>query len=319
MTEAIADLRHRELADSDWDAVASLINQYQTDGITADILRQRNSHWNDRDPRLRLVVEDGAGNLIAYCRSLRRESDPAELFRSSIFVEKQATGKGIGRKLLQVVSSFAKDNGGIALLASVEESCDRGMRFAELAGFQRVQRLFESKLDLTKLDTEIYSAARQRLVDEGITFTTLQQLGDTTENWRNLYELDRETDRDAPGAENWSVGTFEEYYQDLSEDHGFTPECAQLALLNDRLIGVNVVTASTTPGEWHTDYTGVRRELRGKGIALALKVLGAQYAKNNGARILVTNNEERNAPMLAVNKKLGFVEQPGFFVMKKAL
>jgi RimJ/RimL family protein N-acetyltransferase len=59
--------------------------------------------------------------------------------------------------------------------------------------------------------------------------------------------------------------------------------------------------------------TGVDRAYRGRMIALALKLLTIQYAKERGAEAIVTNNDSQNAPMLAVNRKLGYVPRPGIF------
>jgi GNAT superfamily N-acetyltransferase len=49
-----------------------------------------------------------------------------------------------------------------------------------------------------------------------------------------------------------------------------------------------------------------RPPFRGRGIATALKSRSLARAAELGATIVLTDNEELNAPMLAVNAKLGY-------------
>jgi GNAT superfamily N-acetyltransferase len=57
--------------------------------------------------------------------------------------------------------------------------------------------------------------------------------------------------------------------------------------------------------------TGVLREYRGRDIALALKLRAIQVARAREMRTMWTNNDSENAPMLAINRKLGYQPEPG--------
>jgi GNAT superfamily N-acetyltransferase len=59
--------------------------------------------------------------------------------------------------------------------------------------------------------------------------------------------------------------------------------------------------------------TGVDRRYRSRGIATALKLLAIRCARRYRAAYLRTNNDSLNAPMLAVNQKLGYISQPGWY------
>ena len=60
-------------------------------------------------------------------------------------------------------------------------------------------------------------------------------------------------------------------------------------------------------------HTGVFKEYRGRKIALALKLLATRYARLLGATFIRTNNDSQNAPILAINKKMGYTPEPGWF------
>ena len=53
-------------------------------------------------------------------------------------------------------------------------------------------------------------------------------------------------------------------------------------------------------------FTGTLDEYRGRGLALAAKVAAMRWAAANGITQVAATNDETNAPMLAVNAKLGF-------------
>jgi RimJ/RimL family protein N-acetyltransferase len=89
-----------------------------------------------------------------------------------------------------------------------------------------------------------------------------------------------------------------------------------VAVEGDRWIGFATVNLVQANGNAHNEMTGVRREYRGRDIALALKLLAIRYARSIGAREITTSNDSLNAPMLAVNRKLGYIPQNGQYKLK---
>ena len=68
-----------------------------------------------------------------------------------------------------------------------------------------------------------------------------------------------------------------------------------------------------------TPSPGVLREFRGRGLAQALKWQTVLLAKKEGMRYIRTNNDSQNAPMLAINRKLGYQPEPGLYRLLCAL
>jgi predicted GNAT superfamily acetyltransferase len=65
--------------------------------------------------------------------------------------------------------------------------------------------------------------------------------------------------------------------------------------------------------------TGTRREDRGRGIAMALKLRTVAYAQKMGVDHIKTWNDQRNRPMLSINEAMGFEKQPAWIAIELAL
>ena len=53
-------------------------------------------------------------------------------------------------------------------------------------------------------------------------------------------------------------------------------------------------------------FTGTLPQFRGRGLALAAKIATMRWAAVNGITEIVANNDDTNAGMLAVNRRLGY-------------
>lgn len=83
-----------------------------------------------------------------------------------------------------------------------------------------------------------------------------------------------------------------------------------------QVVGYGVVQHYRSMGEgrfylWVTADPNWRRH--------ALKLLAIRYAQEKGASCIVTDNDSQNAPMLAINRKLGYVPRPGIFRLIRQL
>ena len=67
-------------------------------------------------------------------------------------------------------------------------------------------------------------------------------------------------------------------------------------------------------------FTGVDKRYRGRKLAQAVKVLALRYAREvlkvNTVR---TNHNSQNDPMIAIDRKLGYIQTPGSFIMVKKI
>ena len=79
------------------------------------------------------------------------------------------------------------------------------------------------------------------------------------------------------------------------------------------------VTAVKENGTAYTNFTGVARAERGKGVALAMKLRALRALKERGITRFGTTNDEQNAAMRGINRKLGYVPDPPTVMYEKKL
>lgn len=91
-----------------------------------------------------------------------------------------------------------------------------------------------------------------------------------------------------------------------------------LATLGDEWVALSMIVKESDDF-YYNSMTGVIREYRGKGLALAIKVKAIEYAKNDKAKYVRTHNDSKNTPMITINKKLGYKSKPGFFNLIKKI
>jgi GNAT superfamily N-acetyltransferase len=79
-----------------------------------------------------------------------------------------------------------------------------------------------------------------------------------------------------------------------------------------------MLTPGSTTSAWY-DMTAVLRAWRGRGVAVALKRATIGWAIAHGLVALDTGNDVENAPMRAVNAKLGFRPLPDLLTLRGPL
>jgi len=198
--------------------------------------------------------------------------------------------------------------GADSLACAIAPGDEAALRFATNRGFRIDYEMLDSELDLTGFDLAHWESAVSAAETHGIRFTTLLQAQDEHDLLQNLYELDRHLSQD---VSDWSgvMPPLEEYKTSLAE---CDPEAVFIAWAEGRPVGY-----SMTGADGYTHFMGVARAFRGRGIALALKVLTIRWALSKGIACLSTNNNAANAAILGLNRKLGYTSRLGTIYLVK--
>ena len=83
-------------------------------------------------------------------------------------------------------------------------------------------------------------------------------------------------------------------------------DASVVALVDGALASMTMIRVDRPSGRAQNNLAGTRRPYRKRGLATLVKSHSLVRSAALGATIAVTSNEERNAPMLAVNTRLGY-------------
>lgn len=251
-------------------------------------------------------------NIIGYW-DVERETwmQPGRFF-IKVIVAPEFRSQKLGAQMYADALRVAREYGATELESNIREDNPAARKFVEERGFQIVHHTFESTLDLNLFDEKNFSGLTSRIAAQGFRFFSLAEAGMTEENKHKLYEVNRATDLDSTGSE----GTFPDYYafsKNVFSASWFRAETQILAALEDRWVGLAAIGIYPEESYAYNAFTGVLREFRGQGVAQALKLQTILLAKKEGLRYIRTNNDSQNVPMLAINRKLGYQPEPGYY------
>ena len=215
--------------------------------------------------------------------------------------------RGYGRALLERAEDTASERGGERTFSWTEETWPRSMRFLDRAGYEVVERRWESTLDLQRCDLGKLQDVVDRIASSGIRIVSATSFSAERADWkRDLHRLFTDVEKDVPAPFPVQEAPFEDF-EALSLGRRFVGDGFFVALDGDELVGLTEPQlVDDVPNAIEQNLTGVRSDYRGRGIALALKSRAAIWAAQAGYTSIRTQNAQSNAAMLAVNDRLGF-------------
>ncbi len=225
-----------------------------------------------------------------------------------VMIHPEHQHRGYGRTLLEHVKATASERGAERLIGWTQETLPRAMRFLERAGFRENDREWQSTLDLGRFDVTPWQDTIDRVTASGIRIIPLEALAEEYSDWkRDLYRLYVRLEGDVPTRFPLLEMPFTDF-EALILGRRLVADGFLVAMDGVQLVGLTEPQlVDDDPMAIAQEMTGVRSEYRGRGIATALKATAAIWAKRRGFTSIRTDNAQSNAPMLAVNERLGFV------------
>lgn len=319
---SVLDVRLRDFRMEDIPALVEIFNRTWVDEPSTVAQEE---HWEKSypqdNPRLRYAVEAGDGRLIGLGNCMRPFwMDAPGVYTLDIVLTPEWRHRGIGQALLARLEPFARTQGAERIHTDCREDFADSIRFLEHAGFSRIGIRFESKLDLDAFDEARFAGVFERVAQAGYELTTLaaEHAAGAADPDRKLYDLYSVTAADVPlpgdvrirqSYDNWRSGMLESPTTDLAGIF--------IAKSADRYVGMTSLEL-LKDGPAITSMTGVTPEHRGRGLALALKLLSFRYLKTHGYHETRTHNDTANPPILRLNERLGYQRLPGWLVWEKS-
>lgn len=301
-------------APADYAAALSIYNLFAGEPYTVESWSEEDQHFPADGFLFRCVAEGPSGELGAVGELFRFPTHRPGRFMMIVIVAKELRGQGLGARMAQELHALAVSKGAQSLLTVVRDNEPAARAWAERRDFKLDRQMFESTLALAAFDPAPF-AGQSDLA--GLRVANWGEVGSEALK-RQFHGLVQQTCKDIPGFDH-SEESYEDWHRWVFEHSEYRPDGIILALDGERLVGVTICRPEGGEGAWNTHYTGVDSTYRGRGLALALKLESIAVAKAAGAPRMRTNNDSQNGPMLAVNRRLGYQPEPGYWKLIKEL
>jgi GNAT superfamily N-acetyltransferase len=203
--------------------------------------------------------------------------------------------EGIGSALWDAVTAHLDEIGARRVVAHSRADADT--------------KAFAARRGFTLEATETASAVDPRTIPapaaapEGIEIAPMSRFVDDPEL---VFVADRECMLDEPGPSDFSGVTYETWRRMIWDIPDADRELSVAALARGSVVGTTLVYADRAQGRAANAGTGVISAFRGQGLGLLMKQHSLTRAAAAGITRVITQNDATNAPMLAINARLGY-------------
>lgn len=202
---------------------------------------------------------------------------------------------GIGSALWHAVSAHLREIGARRVVA-YSRGDDATRSFVENRGFSLAATDTSSAVDPRDLPPP--PAPSQGMA--------LQPLSAFSDDPEPLYLADRESALDEPGPTDISGITMESWQRLIWDQPNIDRELGVAAVAEGVVVASTFLYADRETGRAMNAGTGVIRAYRGRGLGLLVKQHALARAAAAGITLVITQNDDTNGPMLAINRKLGY-------------
>ncbi len=292
-------------------------------GIVADLqtLRDPNEprdpvilrHWwvmnetNEVSMR-RVAVREGAALAFVSARHDPWETTDKRFGTLNAVLRRDAWSDSRFEELINVAEQWLRAEGVKTAVARVPEDFKDELQVLDRIGYREDRRMRTSELDLVAHRKQVAStvqACRREMQRQGVRLLTLSEDSDP-DKLTKLYGMLVEAEKDIPTSAPWRVLSFNEWTRLWFENPGIREDRFWVAREDNAIIGMSALDFPLTRGVPYTALTATARAVRGRGIARALKYESMNQAIELGFKRVRTMNDADNAPILHINKEMGY-------------
>jgi GNAT superfamily N-acetyltransferase len=239
---------------------------------------------------------------VAGCAAAIRSDLPGRTYVGNVVLPEYRR-RGLGRALLERMVVAARAHGSDVLAVGVEEGDEAGERFASRFGLCEVLRELE-------ISRSVAADEPEPSPPEGIVLVELARRPDLL---RDAYSVACEALPQMPLHAPLELPSYERWMDEEAVGPDVLEGGTLVALDGERVVGfVSLLRRAADPHLAEHGLTSVAASHRNRGIATALKQAQIAWASCNGYRELMTSTQDANAPMRAVNDKLGYEPRPAW-------
>jgi GNAT superfamily N-acetyltransferase len=316
--------RVRDFAPADYEAWVAGSNRCYPDypWTVKEMRHQDDSFDRSRFFKLRLVAEED-GILVGGVETSHKPSRfHPDRYHFDLWVVPDARRRGHGTALYDAATRALRERKALAATGGIKETMTDGLDFFRKRGWVELKRDWESRLRVAGFDFTKFVSADERIAKEGLRISTLaEELVKDPGAEAKAYELVQEVRVDVPATDAATPETIDEWRDHWTRAPSFLADAFFVAIdRGGRWLGMsNVERSLEDPTFAWQGLTGVRREARGRSIAMALKLRTVHYAQGMGVDHIKTWNDQQNRPMLAINEAMGFEKEPAWIALELRL
>lgn len=279
----------REGSVDDIAAAARLLNDvHPTRVITEAGFRHRLLGSPPEARRAWWAGRDG-DTLVAWASAGVDHETSARSGYVSVSVLPSHRSRSIGTTLLERALAHLEDSSRIR--SSADEA---GRSFAERHGFRHTHTSRISGVDPRTVDTGELDSARTQIA-------SLREVGP-----EQTFTVDAESVLDEPGDDAIDAVEYEQWVRDYWDNPGLDFDVGRAAVVDGKAVAVTYVMVDPESRRAFSAYTGTLRAYRGRGLARLAKLGVMRRLAELEVTLALTENDETNAPMLAINQRLGY-------------
>ncbi|ATO16221.1 GNAT family N-acetyltransferase [Micromonospora sp. WMMA2032] len=236
-------------------------------------------------------VADADGQVVGWASAYRniQTSTPGVGEISTLHVHPDHRGRGVGTALFDAALAHLRTLGSTRVLANARAE---SLPFAQRHGFTASREMRYSALDLDP-------APPMPEPPPGVRLLPAAGLDP-----RRVHRIDAESARDEPGDVPTDALDYDLWLHECWENLGLDRESSTVAEVDGELVALSLVKRDGD--RMWSDFTGTLPAYRGRGLARLTKQAALHVAAARGVRTAYTSNDEANAPMLAINARLGY-------------
>jgi GNAT superfamily N-acetyltransferase len=306
----------RQFRDDDAAVAAALIRDAAPEFLTTAELLVHEVRDTPARAHLRYLVAEEDERLVGFGQALLRwRSEDPGIGVVWVCVARDARLRGHGSALYDEAVAHVRSHGAHTLNTFAAPG-DDNVGFAERRGFVPTRSERTSRIDPTEANlTELPELAAARAA-EGFRLAPLRELLDRPHELYRMYDA---AEQDMPTDYPRGLLPFEEWERETLHKPLLDLDGSMNVLHGERPVAFAWLLVDREGGRGEHELTGTHPDFRGRGLARLAKLAALRWAADNGIRTLLTGNDAANAPMLAINERLGYRPGPVWTELARGL
>jgi GNAT superfamily N-acetyltransferase len=293
----------RPRRDEDAPGIATVIRETAPGWVASEEgVRHRFAHTQPRSRRADWIAEVD-GEVAGWgSAALEIDIDRDDVAWVHVAVRPAWRGRGLGGALYAEAERHAREIGANRLRTTSEED-EASRAFAADRGFRHTMTARLSSVDPRSVDPAELERLAADKAAEGFELVPFAAFDDRPEL---IHAVDAEATLDEPSDEQVTDMRFDEWLDRFWGHPDMTHEGSFAVVHDGEPVALAELIVDLEGLRAGNGFTGTRRAYRGRGLARLAKLASVAWLAERGVTRLVTANDETNAPMLAVNTRLGY-------------